>query len=66
MGARTVKSVGKRKPIDYKIRGKTYHKAAREARPKVKVAIYSKYKKAMSQSPPVHSLTSSENTPNLL
>ena len=49
MGARTVKNVGKRKPVVYKIRGKTYHKAAREARPRVKVVIYIKYKKKMSQ-----------------
>ena len=55
MGARTVKNVGKREPIAYRIREKTYHKTTREGRPRVKVVIYNKYKKMMSQWSPVES-----------
>ena len=55
MGARTVKNIGKRGPIAYRIRKKTYHKASREGRPRVKVVIYNKYKKMMSQWSPVDS-----------
>ena len=49
-GARTVKSIGKRKERVYKVKGKTYLKPAREAHPIVKVAIYPKYRKLLLQS----------------
>ena len=48
-GARTVKNIDKRGPIAYRIQKKTDHKASREGRPRVKIVIYNKYKKMMSQ-----------------
>ena len=36
-GARSVKSIGKRKPCTYKAQGKTYQRTAKEARTSVKV-----------------------------
>ena len=51
-GARTVKSVGKRKERVYKVHGKTYLKPARESHQIVKVAIDPKYRKLLLQSSP--------------
>ena len=48
-GARTVKNIDKRGPIAYRIQKKTDHKASREGRPIVKIVVYDKYKKMMSQ-----------------
>ena len=51
-GARTVKSVSKRKERIYKVHGKTYLKPARESHQIVKVAIDPKYRKLLLQSSP--------------
>ena len=52
---RTVKNIGKRGPIAYRIQRKIDQNTSREGRPRVKIVIYDKYKKMMSQWSPVDS-----------